>query len=139
MHSRHFDFDKHAGEISWLRSPHLCLDCGICLELTEVDHDPASFILQNVSFGKGMLVAEELGKGIRNCVRVKSEKVRSQNKVDDFESWWLVLVDHVCHLPMQHLLEHELSLVRDQQYDFWSRVVVVSSRERGWHYDLISR
>ena len=40
MRSRHFDYDKHAGEISYLWFPHLCLDCGICLELTEVPHEP---------------------------------------------------------------------------------------------------
>lgn len=132
-------YDKHVGETSHLGFPHLHLDCGISLELTEVADDPARFILQNVSDGKGILVAGQLGKGIQNCVRKKSEKVRRENKVDDFESWWLILVDHVYHLPIQTLSEHELSLVRDQQYDFWSRVVVVSSREQGWHYDLISR
>ena len=33
MHSRHLDKSKHAGEISLLRYPHICLDCGICLNL----------------------------------------------------------------------------------------------------------
>ncbi len=139
MHSKHCDWDKHAGEHAYLEFPHLCLECGICLELFEISHDPASFILQNVSDGEGLLVAEELGKGIRNCVRNKSDIIRNQCKVSQFKTWWLILIDHICHLPMQNLSEHELSMVRDQQFDFWSRVVVVSSRERGWHYDLISR
>ena len=139
MHSKHIDWDKHAGEHSQLNFPHLCLECGICLELAEIAHDPASFILQNASDGEGLLLVEALGKGIRNCVRNKSAIIRNQNKVGEFKAWWLILIDHVCHSPMQILSEHELSSVRDQQYDFWHRVVVVSSREKDWHYDLISR
>lgn len=139
MHSRHVDFNKHAGEISWVRSPHLCLECGICLELEEFWYAPAMFFLPNISDGKGMSLAKELGKSIRNRIRDKSGKIRDQNKVGEFKDWWLVLIDHVCHLPMQILPENELLFVRDQQFDFWARVVVVSSREQGWHYDLISR
>ena len=139
MHSRHFDFDKHAGEVSWMRSPHLCLDCGICLELEEFSCAPAMFFLQNVSDDEGIGVAEELGKGIRNRIGDKSGKIRDQNRVEEYKTWWLILIDHVCHLPMQILSEHELSFVQDQQFDFWSRVVVVSSREEGWHLDLVPR
>ena len=119
MHSRHFDFDKHAGEISWMRFPHLCLECGICLELGEFSHAPAKFFLQNVSDGKGMGVAEELGKGIRNRIRAKSKTIRNQERIEVYGSWWLILVDHVLLMPMQMLAQHELSFVRDQDFDFW--------------------
>ena len=139
MHSRHLDYSKHAGEISHLGYPHICLESGICLGLGEFSHDPAKFFLQNVSDGKGIGIAEELRKGIRNRIRDKSEKIRSQNKVGAYRNWWLVLVDHVCHVPMQILFEHELSFIRDQRFEFWSRVVVISSRNSGWHYDLFSQ
>ena len=54
-------------------------------------------------------------------------------------NWWLVLLDHVCHVPMQSLAEHELSSIREQDFDFWSRVVIVSSENQSWHYDLLPR
>lgn len=139
MQSRHFDVDKHAGEIYLMGSPHLCLECGICIELGEFSHDPAEFFLQNVSDGKGIGVAEELGKSIRDSIRVKSETIRKQNRVGAYGSWWLILVDHVCLVPMQILSEHELSFVQDQDFDFWDRVVVVSSKNVDWHYDLRSQ
>ena len=139
MHSRHFDFDKHAGDIIWMRFPHLCLKCGICLELGEFSHDPAKFFLQNVSDGEGIGITEELRKGIRNRIRAKSETIRNQNRIGVYGSWWLILVDYVCLVPMQMLSEHELSFVQDQDFDFWDRVVVVSSKNVDWHYDLLSK
>ena len=138
MHSRHFDFDKHAGEASCMGFPHLCLECGICLEIGEFSHYPAKFFLQNVSDGEGMGVAEELGKGIRDRIRTKTETIRNQNRIEAYGSWWLILVDHVLLAPMQMLGQHELSFVRDQMFDFWDRVVVVSSENVDWHYDLRS-
>ena len=139
MHEEHLDFDKHAGEISYLRFPHLCLACGICLELTEFGHDPASFFLQNVSDGEGCGVAAELAKGIRNRISAKSKSVRDQDKLGKYGAWWLILVDHIGFLPLQVLSEHELSGVRNQDYDFWDRVVVISSKDADWHYDLRCR
>ncbi len=139
MQSRHFDVDKHAGEIYLMEFPHLCLECGICLGLHEISHDPAKFLLQNVSDGEGIGVAEELVKGIQDRVRVKSETIRKKNRVGAYGSWWLILVDHVCLLPMQILSEHELSFVQDQDFDFWDRIVVVNSRNVDWHYDLRSQ
>lgn len=138
MHSRHVDYEKHAGEISGLGFPHLCLACGLCLDLAEFSYDPASFIVQNVSDGEGIEVAEELRRGIRNRLRDKSEAILNRNRVGEYGTWWLVLVDHVCLLPMQMLSESELSSIRDQEFVFWDRVVVVSSRNPDWHYDLLS-
>lgn len=82
MQSRHFDCEKHGGEIAYLGFPHLCIYCGICLELS---HHPAKFFLQNVSDGKGILLAEELKLGIRNRIRTKSERVRSQSRVREYK------------------------------------------------------
>ena len=112
IHSGQCDFEKHGGKILHFGFPHLCLDCGICLGLAEFSHDPATFFLQNVSDGRGIGIAEELKKSILNRTREKSEKIRNQNKVGEYKYWWLVLVDHICHVPMQIPFEHELSFVR---------------------------
>ena len=139
MHSEHLDFEKHAGELSYLGFPHLCLACGICLELTEFAYDPTTLFLQDVSDGEGIGVAAELARGIRNRIRVKSKSVRDQNKLEKYGIWWLILVDHIGFLPMQMLSEHELSAVQNQDYDFWDRVVVVNSKNAEWHFDLRSQ
>ena len=62
MRSKHWDYRNHAGEISNLRSLCLSLECGIHLEFIELSDNPAGFILQNVSDGKGICVAGELKK-----------------------------------------------------------------------------
>jgi len=139
LHSKYFNYDKHAGEPLPLGFPHFCLDCGICLNLAEFNYKPAKFILQNVSDGYGIGLPEELIESIRNRILDKSTNVRKQGKVGKYKSWWLILVDHVCHVPMTILSEDQLSFVRDQRYDFWSRVVIVSSRNPSWHYELLSR
>ena len=74
----------------------------------------------------------------RNRIRAKSKIVRNQNRIEVYRSWWLILVEHVLLMPMQILAEHELSFVRDQDFDFWDRVVVVSVKNVDWHYDLRS-
>ena len=139
IHLKYFNHDKHAGEISYLSFPHLCLDCGICLELGEFSHSPATFLLQNVSEGHGIGVAWELKTSIQHRVLEKSTIVRNQDRVGQYRSWRLILVGHVCHVPMTFLSEVELSLVRDQHFDFWSRVTIISSRNPSWHYELLSR
>ena len=139
MHKTQLDYDKHAGEISYLGFPHLCLESGICLELGEFSYGPAKFFLQNVSDGEGIGVAEELSRSIQHRIRDKARKLRSQNKIGEYENWWLILVDHVCHVPIQFLSEHELSFIRDQNPDFWSRIVIIGSSVPGWHYDLMPR
>ena len=139
LRSKYFSHRRHTREASFLGLSHLCLDCGIGLELMEFYHEPAKFILQNVSDGLGMFVAPEMKASIQDRILDKSTKIRKQGKIGKYKSWWLVLVDHLCHLPMTCLLEHELSLVRDQRFEFWSRVVIVSSRKPSWHYELLSR
>ena len=136
MRARHFDSSRHAGESLGIASLHLCLKCGICLDLTEFSYYPTQFFVSNVSDREGIFVAAELEKGVRNRIREKSKKIREQKKIGAYESWWLILVDHVCLAPMQMLSEHELSFVRDQDFDFWDRVVMVSSRNVNWYYDL---
>ena len=113
------------------------LECGLCLQLTEIQYHPEQFLLQNVSDGQGILVADELRNSIRNRIDKKSERVRTQNRVGEYSKWWLILVDHVCLAPIQVLSEHEMTLIRDQDGGFWSRVTIISSRNPCWHYDLL--
>ncbi len=137
MWARHFDSSRHAEQsLDEIGYPHLCLECGICLDLTEVPHSPEKFFVSNVSDGKGIIVADEMKISAQNIIREKSKKIREQKKIGAYESWWLILVDHVCLAPMQMLSEHELSFVRDQDFDFWDRVVMVSSQNVNWYYDL---
>ncbi|MDE0239700.1 MAG: hypothetical protein OXQ84_05795 [bacterium] len=139
IHSKHFNCDKHAGEPLPLGFPHLCLECGVCLDLAEFHHKPATFILQNVSDGYGVDLAEELAASVRNRLSDKSMRVRKKGRIGKYKSWWLILVDHVCHMPLTFLSESELALVRDQRFDFWSRVSIVSSQNPSWHYEALSR
>ena len=139
MHSKYFDYDKHSGEISHLGFPHLCLDCGICIDLEEFTYRPTKFIVQNVSQGYGTLIGAELKASIQNRILDKTKTVQKKDRVGKYGSWWLVLVDHICHVPMTILSEHELSFVRDQRFDFWSKVVIISPRNPGWQYELLSR
>ncbi len=138
MHSRHFNYKRHA-VVSHLGFPHLCLDCGICIYLTRSAYEPAKFIMPSVSDGEGLILGEALNASIENRILDKTTKVRKQGKVGEYKSWWLVLVDHICHIPMTLLSEGDLSFVQDLHFDFWSRVVVVSShRNLDWHYELLS-
>lgn len=138
IHSRYFDCERHAGETGYLGFPHLCLECGICLVLREFSHGPSSFCLQNVSDGHGIGIAEELARGIKNCIDDKSEKVRNKDRINKYRRWWLILVDYVCHVPIHFLSKHERSLIRNQNSDFWSRIVIVSSKNFDWHYELLA-
>ena len=134
----YFNYDKHAGEYSLLSFPHLCLDCGICLELAEFSLKPERFLLQNVSDGHGIGVTTELNASIRDRICDKSTKIQHQDKIGQYKNWWLVLVDHVCYVPIQVLSLHELALIRDQEFDFWSRIVIVGSGNSHWYYELYS-
>ena len=139
MCSKHMGYREPTGKGSDWNSLRLSLECGIHLELLEFAHDPARFFLNNVSDGEGIWVAGELKKSIRNRIHDKSEKIRKQNRIEKYANWWLILVDHVYYMPMRNLSDHELSSIREQDFDFWSRVVIVSSENQSWHYDLIYR
>ena len=139
MRTKHWDYRKHVRGTSDLRIVYLSLECGIHLELSELVHNPARFFPNDVSDGEGAWIAGELKKSIRNRIHDKSEKIRKQNRVEEYMNWWLVLVDHICHVPMQSLAKHELAFSGEQDFDFWSRVVIVSSENPSWHYDLLPR
>lgn len=137
MHRRYTDYGRHSGETSCLGFPHLCLECGICLDLEEFSHDPATFFVQNVSDGEGIGIATELAGSIKNRIEDKSNTVRRQSRIGSYQNWWLILIDHICHAPIQTLSDREQAFVRDQNFEFWSRVTIVSSLNALWHYDLL--
>ena len=139
MCSKHMGYREPTGKGSDWNSLCLSLECGIHLELLEFAHDPGRFFLNNVSDGEGIWVAGELKESIRNRIHDKSEKIRKQNRIEKYANWWLILVDHVYYMPMRNLSDHELSSIREQDFDFWSRVVIVSSENPGRYYDLFSR
>ena len=105
--------------------------------LTEFHHGPPQFVLQDVSDGEGIALAPELGRSIGYCICDKSKKVRNKGRIGTYDEWWLVLVDHVGIVPMQILGPDEQKLVRGHDLDFWTRVVIVSSRNLDWHYELL--
>ena len=84
LRSEYMDYDKHAHELKYLNYPHLCLPCGICLELAAInplESTELNFLLQNVSGREGILVAHKLIESIQHYVTEKSLKVRkSKNK-----------------------------------------------------------
>ena len=138
MHRRYMNYDRHSGEPSLLGFPHLCLEGGICLDLEEFSYDPATFFVQNVSDGKGISIATELASGIRNRIAKKSDTVRKRKRVGNYKNWWLILIDHICHMPIQTLSSREQACVRDQNFEFWSRVTIVSSGSARWHCELLA-
>ena len=138
LNEEYLNYDKHADELDLLNHPHLCLRCGICLELHEILMPSPRFLLQNVSDGEGIGVAYELISNIPHYVIEKASKVKNANNIDDYEKWWLLLVDHVCHLPIASLGESELQALREsiQDRDIWSRIIIISSKNIGWSYEL---
>ena len=137
----YLDYGKHAHELEYLNYPHLCLPCGICLELAAVDPLESTefkFLLPNVPGMEGIGVVHELINGIQHSVAEKSLKVRKINRINDYEDWWLVLIDHICHAPISILGESELKTLRESIQDrgCWSRIVIISSKNVNWSYEL---
>ncbi|MCY3628039.1 MAG: hypothetical protein OXG88_10420 [Gammaproteobacteria bacterium] len=114
----------------------LYLECGIWLQLVEIQHKPERFILQGISDSQGILLVDEMSKRIDEIIHDKSERVKKRNNMEEYREWWLVLVDHICRIP--NLQRHELDQIRNKKYDFWNRVVLINSGEPHWHLDLFS-
>ena len=106
-HSRFIDYRKHAGDITYLRFPHICLPCGICLELCEFSHSPSGFSVHIVSDGYGLGIAEELVTGIRHSIQHKSQ-TRERMTYTRFGGWFCSIMFATCRC--QVVFEHELNL-----------------------------
>lgn len=108
------------------------LPCGIRLRLSR--GSPflrQGFVLNDVSDGMGCYVLGELTQGIQSCIEKKTPKIECRKKslsARDYDSWWLLLLDHIGHVPESGLGAQELEMLRQsvQVPDSWDRVVVVS-------------
>ena len=74
---------------------------------------------------------------IANCVREKSQKVWNKNNVEDFDEWWLALVDHV--KVGAQLNRDELRWLSEAipAREFWSRIIVISPENPEWFFELL--
>lgn len=134
--SKYLDYDKHAGELDYLHGLHLCLPCGICIELEEIPTTPARFLLQNVSDGKGVAVLSELESNIKAAIKEKSQKIKDRK--NDFDKWWLILIDHICYVPYSGLTQTELENLRTsiRVEKPWSRIIIISLWSPDCWYEL---
>ena len=130
---------------------HIWLNLGTKLELrgygTLANRVPRALLVQ-VSSGEGSTVNAEMYKGIRHALKKKSERVRSKGNFHEYDSWWLVLVDHelVFENPEGVQLQnragvpdHEFGFWDGAKYCDWERVVLVSGGlwvGEPWHFDL---
>lgn len=136
--SKYLDYDKHADELGYLHSLHLCLPCGICLELSEISATPARFLLQNVSDGEGVAVLSELESNINAAIQEKSQKIRDRK--NKFDRWWLILIDHICYVPYSGLTQTELENLRTsiRVEKPWSRIIIISLWSPDCWYEFLS-
>ena len=88
------------------------LPCGICLELQDNSVQPARFVLQNVSDGEGVLILPELEKNIKAAIKEKSQKIKGRE--NNFDAWWLILIDHIGLVPNSGLTQPELEELRKE-------------------------
>ena len=138
LHQRdHFDFDKHRGEMGLLSGRHLCLPCGLCLELFDINSEGRSgFLMGGVSHMDGTGILCELMTAVKYAHEEKTDKIKKCR--DDFAEWWLVLVDYISYIPVSVLSSNELDALRNS-VDVpgpWSRIIVISSTNVQWHCDL---
>lgn len=128
--------DPNTGETLPSIHFHLSLPCGICLMLTPGSPKSAMFILQDVSAGQGILILSELLANIKHAVDEKTHKIKKREK--DLDEWWLILVDHIGHIPYSGLTQTELSDLRTKirVESPWSRVIIVSRIYPDFGYEL---
>ena len=69
------DTVKHHSEKFLKNELHLCLACGICLNLIPREFRSPNFYLNDVGHSPGVLVLSKLIESIRVCTKVKSEKM----------------------------------------------------------------
>ena len=98
----HFDLDKHYGETDLLSEHHLCLPCGLCLELNKIHSEGRSgFLMGGVSHMEGSGILCELIKAVKYALEDKTDKIKKRR--DDFAEWWLLLVDYISYIPVSVL------------------------------------
>lgn len=136
--SKYPDCDKHAHESGFSPDLRLCLPCGICFELIAGSPQSATFILGDVSDGMGGYIVSDLVDNIQDYVEEKSLKVRKANRIDKYQEWWLLLIDHIWYISFSIFNESDLQAVREsvQDRDFWSRIVIISPENPDWSFEI---
>ena len=119
----------------------LKLECGIRLFL----HPPvpsgsttAKYMVNDVSVATAQTgwILSELKEHIPRCIAEKSRRVRKKDRIEDYEEWWLLLVDHIEYVAS--LKQSELEELREavQFKDFWKHIVIISPENPKWSYEL---
>ena len=111
---------------------HRCLPCGICLNFLWAESQPPRFELVQVSDGKGAMVLSALSENIDRCIKNKSRKI--ERCINDYENWWLILIDHMNILPPGFDLEKLREVISSREP--WSRIVIISSIGHVRFYEL---
>ena len=111
-----------------------CLPCGICLDLfwTKSQSPSPRFELVQVSDGEGAMVLSALSENIDRCIKNKSRKI--ERCINDYENWWLILIDHMHILPPGFDLEELREVISSREP--WSRIVIISSIGHVGFYEL---
>ncbi len=110
------------------------LGCGVRLYFLLGSPASDKFVFNHVSRGEGLLRSELL-KNIPKCIKDKSDKIK--NRVEKYSDWWLVLVDYIGVAPISSS-ELEYLLEQIPLEGIWSRIIIVSSQNPAWHYELRS-
>ena len=95
-------------------------------------------MLGDVSDGMGSLIVSDLADNIQNYVKEKSLKVRKANRIDDYQEWWFLLIDHIWSVSFSIFKESDLQAIREsvQNRDFWSRIVIISPENPDWSFEI---
>lgn len=121
LESNYLDPNQHGDELQLglLGDVHLCLPCGIHVELSRLNTKPSRFLLQNVSDGEGIGVLAETIDSVRHIVKEKTRKI--EHRVKNYEHWWLVLVDHIFYVGSWEDLQKQIRVERP-----WSRIIILN-------------
>ena len=121
LESSYLDPNQHGDELQLglLGEVHLCLPCGIHVELSRLNTKPSRFLLQNVSDGEGIVVLAETINSIRHIVKEKTRKI--EHRAKNYVHWWLILVDHIFYVGSWEDLRDEIRVERP-----WSRIIILN-------------
>lgn len=105
----------------------------VSLRFTKGSQSGSSFALAAMVDGDaGGFVYDMLSRNIDHCIREKSKKVSEYKS--RYESWWLVLVDHIDYC----LSKEELHSVKESRKkdDYWDKIVIVSPLDPTKSFEL---
>lgn len=94
------------------------------------------FVLGEVEDPTTGMVLSELIENIPRCIKEKTDKVKNSNKVEEFEDWWLILVDHICPetIFFGEIREAVRGAVSPEAP--WSKIIIINYRDPQRFYEL---